>query len=161
MEAPLRGWTAVAQRAKAGRAPFGLIAVARTRRWCDRWHLGTSWCRWSRSRGRACGPSRSVAERLRAIAVGGDRAGDAAHAVAVRHRAVGVPAGCSGDAAHAAPERLRLRPGWRRQQQRDEQSEKDDAIFLGICTDGGHLPQRARRLTHRCACLSETSVAAG
>ena len=36
-------------------------------------------------------------------------------------------------------------------------------IVLGICTDGGHLPQRFRRnrLTHRCACLSETSVAAG
>src|SRR5262245_38686823 len=36
-------------------------------------------------------------------------------------------------------------------------------IVLGICTDGGRLPQRPRRnrLTHRCACLSETSVAAG
>ena len=36
-------------------------------------------------------------------------------------------------------------------------------VVLGICTDGGHLPQRFRRnrLTHRCACLSETSVAAG
>jgi hypothetical protein len=36
-------------------------------------------------------------------------------------------------------------------------------IVLGICTGGGHLPQRFRRnrLTHRCACLSETSVAAG
>jgi len=36
-------------------------------------------------------------------------------------------------------------------------------IVLGICTDGCHLPQRFRRnrLTHRCACLSETSVAAG
>ena len=34
-------------------------------------------------------------------------------------------------------------------------------VVLGICTDGGHLPQRFRRnrLTHRCACLSETSVA--
>ena len=34
-------------------------------------------------------------------------------------------------------------------------------FVLGICT--GHLPQRFRRnrLTHRCACLSETSVAGG
>lgn len=32
-----------------------------------------------------------------------------------------------------------------------------------MVADGGHLPQRFRRnrLTHRCACLSETSVAAG
>src|SRR5215470_11925574 len=48
-----------------------------------------------------------------------------------------------------------------RKEQCDEQSEKDDGIFLEICTDGGHLPQRPRRLTHRCACLSETSVPAG